>query len=991
MPRASFGRVLLATGIAAVLTAGAARADDADEDAPAPAPIVYWRTLETPHFRIHFYEAERQLAERATVLAERAFASLTLYLRWVPNGRIDISLVDATDSANGYASSLPSNYIYAYGVPPEPLFSLNDFDDWLNVLISHELTHVVHLDTILGLPRLVDTVFGKILAPNLVQPNWFIEGLAVLNESRVTTAGRIRNSLYDMYLRSAILEDRFHGIDAVSNGPLAFPQGEAAYLYGSHFLKYLEDRFGPEKLAELSHRYARRLLPFGLNRVAREVYGERYDQLWDDWVALLKRRYALQADEVGRKGLTVATRLTLDGEGAVGGAPSPGPSPHYFADGRGVVYLRATSFQHPAYVLFDPRTRQSRELWEAHSAGVASPTPDGRGMVFVQVAPVPLPRRVGGNDTASWDDLFHLDFASGELRQLTRGRRAHQPDVSPDGKRIACTIGTRTGTEELAVVPIEGGAPDVLLHNQAGEIAYSPAWSPDGKQIAYSRFKPGGFHDIHLFDLATRTDRALWVDRALDIEPRFSPDGRYVLWSSDRSGIYNIFAYELASGRIYQVTNVLGGAFQPTVSPDLRTLVFTGFSAAGYDLYSVPYTPALWRLAEPFVNVRDDAPVIAAPAGGVPTHESKYQPWRYLYPHHWGVPTISRNDLGLGSALTFTLGMADPVAIHNINMTAQIPTAADPSLALSYSYARFWPLFGFGLTRAAATQNNSLIVDGQYRSYRQHAVVAAGSVSLPVLRRADAQGDLSFSYTRSDYGPADPFPVADPTGGITIPPQTGPDASVNVGWSYSNAHAWTRSISSQEGRTLGLNLGIADPSLGGKYHTLSADWSWREYTTMPWARLQVFALLYAGGVSVGDHQGYYGLGGFQQQDLVRALFYQRRQCCLFLRGYPVNAVQGNQYHLLSAEYRLPLLLIEKGYSTFPLYLRQVHVAFFTDVGNAFSGDFSRHGWRTGVGGELRLAFKLGYYFETLLQFGVAKGLAKGGVTDYYWVTSFPFF
>jgi len=124
---------------------------------------------------------------------------------------------------------------------------------------------------------------------------------------------------------------------------------------------------------------------------------------------------------------------------------------------------------------------------------------------------------------------------------------------------------------------------------------------------------------------------------------------------------------------------------------------------------------------------------------------------------------------------------------------------------------------------------------------------------------------------------------------------------------------------------------------------------------------------------------------------VRALFYQRRQCCLFLRGYPVNVVTGNQFHLFSGEYRMPLLLIEKGYSTFPLYWRQVHVAFFGDVGNAFNGDITRHGWRVGVGGELRLSFKLGYYFETNLQFGVAKGLSKGGGTDYYWVTSVPFF
>ena len=161
-------RILLtAAALAVVAMMGTARADDPEEDAPSTAPTVYWRTIETPHFRIHFYEAERFLAERAVVLAERAHASLTRYLDWLPGGRIDLTLIDQTDSANGYANSVPSNYIYAYGVPPEPLFSLNDFDDWLNVLISHELTHVVHLDTMGGLPRLIDVFLGKLLAPNL--------------------------------------------------------------------------------------------------------------------------------------------------------------------------------------------------------------------------------------------------------------------------------------------------------------------------------------------------------------------------------------------------------------------------------------------------------------------------------------------------------------------------------------------------------------------------------------------------------------------------------------------------------------------------------------------------------------------------------------------------------------------------------------------------------------------------------------------------------
>jgi hypothetical protein len=972
-------------------TIAAAQEHDDDEPSASSAPVVRWRTLETAHFRIHFYEAERYLAERAAGIAERAHESLTRYLDWLPRGRIDITLVDATDSANGFANSLPSNFIYGFAVPPEPLSSLNDFDDWLNVLISHELTHVVHLDIILGFPRLLDVVFGKISAPNLVQPNWFIEGLAVLNESRVTTGGRIRSSLYDMYLRAAVLEDRFHNIAAVSNGPLSFPQGEAAYLYGSHFLKYLEDRFGPEKLAELSHRYGGHLLPFWLNRAARQVYGLRYDQLWDDWHQSLRRRYALQADEVSRRGLTATTRLTFEGDGPVGGVPSPGLSPRYLPGGLGVVYLRHTNTQPPAYVLLDPRTGRARDLFEALGTGAASPTPDGAGLVFQQIAPMPLPRRVGGSDNASWDDLFHLDLDSGAVRRLTNGQRAHQPDVSPDGRRVVCTIGSSTGSHLLATVPIEGGVPQVLLPNAPGEIAYSPAWSPDGKQIVYSRFKPGGFHDIHIFDLATKADRPLQVDRAMDIEPRFSPDSRFVLWSSDRTGIYNVFARELATGQTFQVTNVLGGAFQPTVSPDRRTLVFGGFSAVGYDLYSMPYAPESWKVAEPFVNSREDAPRIGyeLPAT-IPGRESDYQAWRYLYPRAWGVPTLSRNDLGLGPALGLTLTISDPVAIHGITLYAQIPTAGDPSLSAYYNYYRFWPVLSLSAARAAAVAGD-LRVNGRQQDYRQHQLAVSGSVGFPVLRRVESSGDLFLSYQVLRYGPADPLPIADPTGEITIAPETGPNTNFGMGWSYSNAHAWGMSISNQEGRTLGLNLGVSDPSIGSKFHTAQINWSWREYFTPPWARLHALAVLYAGGVGIGDKRSLFVLGGFEHQDLIRALFYQRRQCCLFLRGYPRGVVAGDQFHLVSAEYRAPLLILESGYSTFPVYLRRIQGAVFSDVGNAFYGDFTRHGWRVGSGAELRLDFKLGYYFETQIQLGIAKGLSQGGVTDYYWVTTVPIF
>ena len=570
----------------ALASAQAARAEidvDVDEDVralpPPRLPSARWLTLETPHFELHFYPEERAFAERSALVAERAYRLVTRYLNWEPSGRVSLLLLDHTDSANGRASSVPYNFIEAFGAPPDGMDELSDFDDYVKLLITHEFTHVAHLDTILSwCPRLVDSLLGKIYAPNLSQPTFFIEGLAVLMESRHTTAGRLRSNFYDMHLRVPFLEGRVLGPDAVSvaYGPLVYPGGSVPYLYGAQILRYVEDRYGPEKVREISHRYANECIAGGINRIAMHAVGRPYtgfgDDLWSDWSRSASHRYALQKEEAERRGLTTARRLTTD-------APSPRgtlPRPVFSRDGT-LIYQRENNEQRPAYVRLDLATGARESLAPAYGGGPASPTPDGRGLVFQRLNFIPLGWRIAGGAHTSWTDLYHVELASGSVRPLTRGVRAHEPDVSPDGTQVACVVGGEK-QRQLAVVPIHGGAPRLLAPDAPG-FAYTPAFSPDGRQIAYSRWKPGGYRDIHIYDLAAGTDRALTVDRAMDVDPRFTPDGRYLLWSSDRTGIYDVYAYELATAQLYQVTNVLSGAFQPTVSIDGSQLVFTGFTS----------------------------------------------------------------------------------------------------------------------------------------------------------------------------------------------------------------------------------------------------------------------------------------------------------------------------------------------------------------------------------------------------------------------------
>ncbi len=941
--------------------------------ATGETPRRGWRTFETDHFRIHAEAAAEELAHHVAAVAERAYEPISRRLNWRPGGRIEIVLADRTDRANGFSRVLPRNEVHAFVAPPEALSTAGEFDDWLELLVTHELTHAVHLDVALGLPRLVNFLSGKTIAPSATQPDWFIEGLAVLVETAGTTGGRLRSPMSDMYLRMATLEGRTPRLDELSHGAPRFPYGTAAYLFGGAFVAYLADRFGAEALADVVHRYAARLLPYGFGRAIREATGEGIEALWDDFLADLRRRYRLEEEEIRRAGLTPARRLTFDGDGGEGAL-----GPRFLPGGEALVYKMSTSYGRPTLVRLDLTSGVRRPVRELPRAGAAAPLPDGRAVVVAQPAPRPAWRRIAGASFTEHDDLARVDLATGRRARLTWGARLHDPDVSPDGRLIAATR-SRGAALDLVLVPAAGGQPRTLVGG-GRDLAYTPAWSPDGTQIVYARWSPGGRRDLHLLDLRDGRDRALTKDDAVDLDPRFSPDGRHVVFSSDRTGVFNVHAVELATGTVRQVTNVLGGAFQPVVSPDGRTLIFVGFSSTGFDLHATRFDAEAWRPSPPPLSRRGPAPE-PLPRGSV-RRVTPYRPLAHLLPRAWELRFAS-NPLGLGPTLGLAALVDDPLRVNDLFVALEVPTAGDPSVRATYSYAGLWPELILGIARGAV-EAGGLVVDGEARTYRQHSLGADLTASLPVYRAIDAQGDVDVGFSYYDAWAADRLP-----GGST-PPAPGRVASLFVEATYDDVRRWRLSVSGQQGRSLRLRLGRSDRRLGSASETTAADWRWTEYFTPPWARLQALAVTYAGGISRGDRQGLFQLGGFEEQGLLRAFFLGERQCCQFLRGYAPGALLGPRFHALSAEYRAPLLSIERGHATAPVYLRRLSGAAFWDAGWAGPGAFAVREVRHGLGAELRLGFHLGYRLESQLVLGMARGVSRGGRLDAYLVSYFPF-
>src|SRR5262249_30955739 len=164
-----------------------------------------------------------------------------------------------------------------------------------------------------------------------------------------------------------------------------------------------------------------------------------------------------------------------------------------------------------------------------------------------------------------------------------------------------------------------------------------------------------------------------------------------------------------------------------------------------------------------------------------------------------------------------------------------------------------------------------------------------------------------------------------------------------------------------------------------------ARFDFSTYFKMPWLLHHTLALHAAGGASGGSQAGLgsFYVGGFQDfpiLDTLRNFLVQRGW--LVLRGYPVAYEVGPYYGLMNAEYRFPVLNIDRGPSTLPLFFHRVTGAAFVDYGSAFS-DAASAKFKTGVGAELWLDLTIGYLLDFPFRIGYARGLASGGIDKTY--------
>ena len=908
-------------------------------------PRLRFRTIRTQHFDIHAHQGEEALARRLAIVAEAVRARLEPELG-APRGRVQVILVNQADIANGWATPFPYDAIEIAALAPEPDSLIGNTTDWLELVFTHEYTHIVHLDRTRGVMRAVRGIFGRvpIAFPNVFTPEWQVEGLATFEESRQTGQGRVPAADFRSIVDVAARTGRFEPRDRANGGLVDWPSGHAAYAYGAYFHQFLAQRYGPERIAQLADATAGRVPYFSQGAFAR-VFGKPLDTLWNEFRASRDSVVALES-----RTDVAATRLTHHGfqVGALRVA------------GDGTVYYALTDARRFPALMALSRGQAPRRIAWRHLGNATSVRDDW--IVFDQVRAV--------RSVALHSDLYAAHRNGSGLRRLTADARAADPDLSPDGRTIVCTI-ERDGRHAVAALDFSPSSPRreprVVADEETSDYS-SPRWSPDGRTIAASRRHAGAFELVTIDPTTGAVQSLLSLPGRRLMTPSWTPDGGTLLFAMDEPdrGV-NVFALDVASRSVRRVTDSVTGARMPELSADGRALFYVGYSADGDDVFSVATDPGTWasvgfRLKaeatrEPAEATREpadfrlkaEATREPAEATRVPAEEPRaYQPLRSLAPTYWTPVIASDSGEVLAGAAT---AMSDALGRHAYAAGAEWSASrARPDWHVSYAYDRWRPtLF------ATYGDDTDPVHGGEVRS---REVQAGALLTFRQIR-------YSESFVGAFDAERDTLKCPAPcTARVTRADRR----SARGGWLHDSRRAFGYSIGTEEGAWIETSVETSRVSANGDVTAGAGIVDLRAFQRL--AGHTVIALRGAAALAWGDVNArrVFSAGG---SGPATGPFDFGRDAIGLLRGFDPDAIVGTRAAVVNADLRFPLLRPQRGAGSWPAFVRALHGAVFVDAGHAWDARARLADARLSAGGELSLDAVLGFYLPVTFTAGAA--------------------
>ncbi|MFT5526959.1 MAG: Tol biopolymer transport system component [Pirellulaceae bacterium] len=179
---------------------------------------------------------------------------------------------------------------------------------------------------------------------------------------------------------------------------------------------------------------------------------------------------------------------------------------------------------------------------------------------------------------------------------LEPGKFGLWPTLSPDGRYVALTVNagpmvavdlSRVEASSTMVIEAKTGGPvSRLTYDDARYGDLWPKYSPNGRSIVFSSRRDDDF-EIYLMNADGTGQQRLTESPGVDTHPSFSPDGQRIVFTSARDRNYEIYTMKLDGSDLRRITNDAGRDDFASYYPDGKQLVVVSQRKGRYDLYSI--------------------------------------------------------------------------------------------------------------------------------------------------------------------------------------------------------------------------------------------------------------------------------------------------------------------------------------------------------------------------------------------------------------------
>ena len=567
--------------------------------AAAQAPHEDWRTITTPRFRVHYPLPYEAWSLRAAERLESIRSAVEKEVGYRSDAVVDVVITNPIAAANGLAwPILDAPRIVFYVEPPGPEEQIGAYSTWIDLLAVHEVAHIVHMlrPSRNRVQRLAERFVLPLDPITLSAPRWVLEGYATVVEGRLTGAGRPPGTMRAMILRKWAVSGALPSYGQLDSDSRFFGMS-MAYLAGSAYLEWLEQRTGPGSLQKLWARMtAREKRSFAAAFAG--VFGDTPERLYGQFTSELTAS-ALAVDRAAPLREGDLWQETDRGSG------DPAVSP----DGKRIaIVLRPRNApaklvvwptgpageeerkykeriekmlkldpEDVAPVRSKPLPRKPLYSWTpADGSDLATPRwmPDGQSLLFSHRQP--------DRDGFLHHDLFLWTPETNEARRVTHLADVEDADPLPDG-RSAVAVRTRFGQSQLVIVDLATGAIEPLTTESLDSVYASPRSDRSGDRIAFI-VNRGGVWSLMVRNRRTAAEHLVAGAPGVNVLSadwsRTAPDTFYA--TLDTRGYADVYRVAM-DGTREPLTRSSGAALEPAPSADGRVF-FMGLEPSGFVL-----------------------------------------------------------------------------------------------------------------------------------------------------------------------------------------------------------------------------------------------------------------------------------------------------------------------------------------------------------------------------------------------------------------------